>query len=119
MNTKEIMYLTNPLRKLVSKLGDKWTLLILYQLSHTQGMRFVEFKSEMIDISEKELSKKLKVLVDDGLVEKQVVYSFPMSISYSITQRGQDLMIIIEQLIDWAIKNFHKDDIWVDARGHS
>lgn len=68
----------------------------------------------MIDISEKELSKKLKVLVQDGLVEKEVLFTMPMSTYYSLTERGQELVNIIDQLISWAIRHFHKDDLWTD-----
>lgn len=115
MTPQEIMYLTNPLRGIVSKLGDKWSLLILYQLSNKAAMRFGQISSDMIDISEKELSKKLKVLVNDGLIEKQVLYSFPMGTNYTLTDRGRELMNIVKQLMDWAIRHFHYDDFWVET----
>ena len=78
-------------------------------------MSFGQISCCMIDISEKELSKKLKVLVDDGLVEKQVLYSFPMCTNYTLTDRGRELMNIVKQLMDWAIRHFHHDDLWVET----
>ena len=68
-------YLTCPIRNVIDRFGDKWSLLILYHLHKGGILRFGEIYHEMTDISEKMLSTKLKDLERDHLVRRK---SYPV-----------------------------------------
>lgn len=53
-------YLTCPIRQVISRFGDKWSMFVLYTLdrSETGVMRFNELRSHMSDCSQKMLSKR-------------------------------------------------------------
>ena len=56
-------YLACPIRQVVSRFGDKWSMLVLYMLhtSKTGVLRFNEIRRLMTDCSQKMLSATLKV----------------------------------------------------------
>ena len=57
-------YLACPIRNVISRFGDKWSMLVLYQLhvSETGILRFNEMRRLMTDCSQKMLSQTLKNL---------------------------------------------------------
>lgn len=99
-------YLTCPIRNVIDRFGDKWSLLILYHL-HTKGMlRFGQIYKEMTDISQKMLSSKLKDLERDNLIKRKAYAEIPPRVEYSLTPLGESLMPHVEALIGWAVKHF-------------
>ncbi len=104
-------YLTCPIRQVVSKFGDKWSLLVLYSLnqSETGVMRFNELRRQMTDCSQKMLSATLKNLESIGLVSRKVYPEVPPRVEYKLTETGLSLMPFITQLIGWAKEHF--DDV--------
>ena len=57
-------YLACPIRQVVSRFGDKWSMLVLYMLhtNETGVLRFNEIRRLMTDCSQKMLSQTLKNL---------------------------------------------------------
>lgn len=101
-----------PIRNILSRINDKWTLLVLYTLSSRDSIRYVELKDEMPDISPKMLSLTLKTLETDGYVTRTVYAEVPPRVEYRLTQRAHTLLPIINQLIQWAKE--HMDEILLD-----
>lgn len=101
-----------PIRNILSRINDKWTLLVLYTLSSRDSIRYVELKDEMLDISPKMLSLTLKTLETDGYVTRTVYAEVPPRVEYRLTQRAHTLLPIINQLIQWAKE--HMDEILLD-----
>ena len=99
-------YLNCPIRNVIEKFGDKWSLLVLYQLHDKGTLRFNELHREMADCSQKMLSQTLKRLEQIGLISRQVYPEVPPRVEYSLTARGQSLMPHISALIGWALENF-------------
>lgn len=99
-------YLTCPIRNVIDRFGDKWSLLILYHLSRNGTIRFGEIYREMTDISEKMLSTKLKDLERDHLVNRKAYPVIPPKVEYSLTELGKSLMPHIDGLIGWAVEHF-------------
>ena len=101
-------YLACPIRNVVSQFGDKWSLLVLYQLhvSETGILRFNEMRRLMTDCSQKMLSQTLKRLEQIGLVARQVYPEVPPRVEYSITELGKSLMPHVIGLMEWATQNF-------------
>lgn len=108
-------YLTCPIRQVVSRFGDKWSLLVLYSLytSETGIMRFNELRRTMSDCSQKMLSQTLKNLEALHLISRTSYPEVPPRVEYALTEVGQSLMPPISALIAWAKEHF--DDVVTDV----
>lgn len=111
MKQKEMRpeYMACPIRQVISRFGDKWSLLVLYTLFSKGGgkaIRYSDIKHEMLDCSPKMLSQTLKNLEKIDLVERKVFPEVPPRVEYNLTDRGRSLMPYIVSLMDWATNNF-------------
>ena len=72
-------YLACPIRQVVSRFGDKWSMLVLYMLhtNETGVLRFNEIRHLMTDCSQKMLSQTLKNLEQSHLVHREVYPEVP------------------------------------------
>ena len=104
-------YLACPIRQVISRFGDKWSLLVLYSLhtSETGVLRFSELHKHMADCSQKMLSATLKNLEQCNLIHREVYPVVPPRVEYSLSDTGKSLIPAIKSLIDWA--NLHFDDV--------
>ena len=102
-------YLTCPIRNVLSRFGDKWSMLVLFLLnrSETGVMRFNEIRRFMSDCSQKMLSQTLKNLERSHLVHREVFPEVPPRVEYSLTETGKSLMPVITALIEWGQKHFN------------
>ena len=100
-------YPTCPFRNVISRFGDKWSLLILYVLSsHETSMRFSELERSISDISSRMLSSCLRTLEADALVTRTIYPEVPPRVEYSLTEIGQSLIPHLNALTTWAIEHF-------------
>lgn len=106
---KDTLYPTCPIRNILSRVGDKWSMLVLITLNGHGVMRFNELRRNIPDISQKMLSEVLKALEADDLVSRKVYAEVPPRVEYHLTERALTLIPLIEGLIDWALSNM--DDI--------
>lgn len=104
-------YLACPIRQVISRFGDKWSMLVLYTLhaSEVGVLRFSELHHNMADCSQKMLSATLKNLEQNNLIHREVYPVMPPRVEYSLTNTGKSLMPAIISLIDWA--KLHFDDV--------
>lgn len=107
-------YLACPIRRVISRFGDKWSLLVLFMLnkSETGVLRFNEIRRLMTDCSQKMLSQTLKNLEQSHLVHRKVYAEVPPRVEYSLTEAGKSLMPSVMSLIEWAKEHF--DEIVTD-----
>lgn len=101
-------YLACPIRNVLSKFGDKWSMLVLFLLNSSDSgvMRFNEIRRFMSDCSQKMLSQTLKNLEQSHLVHREVFPEVPPRVEYSLTDTGKSLMPAITALIDWGKQHF-------------
>ena len=101
-------YLACPIRQVVSRFGDKWSMLVLYLLnaSDTGVLRFNEIRKLMTDCSQKMLSQTLKNLERCNLVHREVYAEVPPRVEYSLTETGRSLMPTLTALIAWGKEHF-------------
>ncbi len=97
-----------PTRQVVNRIGDRWSLLVLYALERGT-MRFQELRRTVEGVSQKMLTQTLRILERDGLVRRQVFASVPPRVEYSLTPLGQSLSGRIAQIRAWAYG--HMDEI--------
>ena len=107
-------YLACPIRNVISRFGDKWSMLVLFMLhrSETGILRFNEIRRLMTDCSQKMLSQTLKNLEQSHLVHREVYPEVPPRVEYSLTDTGKSLMPAIMALIDWGKEHF--DEVVTD-----
>ncbi|ALS00221.1 cinnamoyl ester hydrolase [Enterococcus silesiacus] len=78
-------------------IGGKWKILILYYLLES-NRRFNELQRLLDSITPHTLSKELKELQEDGLVNKQVLQAIPPKTDYSLTKKGQELETVLLEI---------------------
>lgn len=100
---RDEIYIKNcPIRNVLARICDKWSILTLFTLEQFQVMRFGELHRMIPDISQKMLTVTLRTLEEDGLVKRQVYAQIPPKVEYSLTPRGLSLLPHLNALIQWA-----------------
>lgn len=94
-----------PIRNVVARFGDKWSLLVLLVISGVGVVRFNELGRMIPDISTRVLSTTLKTLEADGLIDRKVYAQVPPKVEYTLTDTGRSLIPLIMQLTEWAQQN--------------
>ena len=98
-----------PIRDVLSRLGDKWSMLVMVTLSSNGVMRFSDIHKTIDDISQRMLTVTLRMLEADGLVARKVYAEVPPRVEYYLTETGESLMPHIQSLVNWAVE--HMDGI--------
>ena len=93
-----------PVRNVLCRLGDKWSMLVLITLNANGTMRFCDIHKTIADISQRMLTVTLRTLETDGLVSRKVYAEVPPRVEYELTERGKSLIPHIEGLVDWALQ---------------
>lgn len=93
-----------PIRDVLDRIGDQWSLLILEVLEHGT-MRFSEVDRAIGDISKQMLSKTLKLLEEDGFVRRTLYPEVPPRVEYELTDLGRSFLQPMKELIAWADAN--------------
>ncbi|WP_430790053.1 winged helix-turn-helix transcriptional regulator [Virgibacillus flavescens] len=83
--------------QLVSK---RWVGLILFDLLKGKK-RFSEMEADL-PISGRLLSDRLKMLEQEGIVERKIYSEFPVRIEYSLSEKGKALEPVIREIQRWA-----------------
>ena len=97
-----------PVRKSLSILGGKWTLLILFQINE-RIIRYGDLKRSITGISEKVLIQKLNHLIDHKLVEKKSYPEIPPRVEYRLTKIGLKTLPVIENLAIFGLENLNQN----------
>ena len=109
MDRKEIrdaMFPECPVRNVLSRMMDKWTLLVLYTLEGQGTLRFNDLMRAIPDVSQKSLTVTLKSMEADGLVSRKVIPAVPVKVEYTLTERALSVMPLLDRLLSWSLENF-------------
>ena len=99
-----------PIRDIISRFGDKWSILVLMHLYRNGVMRFNELNKIVPDISQKMLTVTLRKLESDNLINRKVYPQIPPKVEYMLSKVGETLIPHIHGLVDWAKE--HKQDCY-------
>ena len=94
-----------PVRGVLDRIGDRWSILVITILGESGTLRFNEINSVIGTISQKMLTVTLKTLEADGLVSRKVYPQVPPRVEYTLTDLGSSLLPAMTELIDWALEN--------------
>ena len=86
----------------LSLINGKFKLRVLYALMEFEVVRFNEMKRYIGNISFKSLSRTLKELKADKLINRKEYYQIPPKVEYSLTERGKSLIPILDALCEWG-----------------
>lgn len=101
------LYPDCPIRNILARISDKWSILVLFTLNQSTLMRFNTLQKNIPDISQKMLTVTLRTLEEDGFVKRQVYAEVPPRVEYSLTDRAISLLPHINSLISWAKDNMN------------
>ena len=101
------LYPDCPIRNILARISDKWSILVLFTLNQSTLMRFNALQKNIPDISQKMLTMTLRTLEEDGFVKRQVYAEVPPRVEYSLTDRAISLLPHINSLITWAKDNMN------------
>jgi len=84
----------------IEQIGSKWRLVVLHELLSGEA-RFNELKRE-IDANARTLSRVLDDLQETGFVDRRLEEDAPVATYYSLTDKGESLAPVFEEIDDWA-----------------
>ena len=93
----------NPVEFAMDRIGGTWKMPILWRLKD-KIMRYGELKKDIPHITHKMLTSQLRELEAEGFIHREVYPVVPPKVEYSITERGQKAIGIIN-----TIRNFGLD----------
>jgi DNA-binding HxlR family transcriptional regulator len=85
----------------IELIGKRWTGAIVFALIE-EPLRFGELKKAVPGLSDRLLSRRLRELEREGLVEREVEAGSPVRVTYSLTEAGAELGPAIAELKSWA-----------------
>ena len=104
-----------PIGKLIELLSGRWAFPVLYQLLRADGpIRFGQLQRSVGQVTQKELTKTLRVFEERGLVKRKVYAEVPPRVEYRLTPLGASLSEPLCGLARWA--ETHMKEIHVHLR---
>ncbi|WP_233713486.1 winged helix-turn-helix transcriptional regulator [Lederbergia citri] len=98
---KEELVIECSIEKALNVIGGKWTFLILKQLFEGTK-RFGEIQKSIPKISPKALTDTLRHLEENEVVIRKVTPTVPVTVEYSLTEKGQALHKILKEMKIWG-----------------
>lgn len=85
--------------------GERWTALILRDLSH-EPRTFSELELSLAGISPRTLSQRLDKLAEVAIVRKLQYSEHPPRFRYELTQKGAELEGVLIKMAEWGNKYY-------------
>jgi DNA-binding HxlR family transcriptional regulator len=108
MQELDLKFPTCPVRNVLARFSDKWSLLVLVCILQNGKMRYTEIRRSIPDISQKMLSSTLKHLEEDNLLVREAYAEIPPRVEYSLSETGESLMLAMRLLLDWSLQHFQE-----------
>lgn len=91
------------IEKTLDVLGGKWAFLVIREL-FGGTLRFGELQRKIPSVSPRALTSTLRHLEEQGVLERKVYPTVPVTVEYSLTPKGQDLHVICHEMKLWAAR---------------
>ena len=99
-----------PISASIGVIGGKWKPVIIWVLME-KPLRFGELHKTIEGIALKVLSRQLKELAKDGIVNRKAYPEVPPRVEYSLSEKGESLSVIMNSLADWSRNNILERDV--------
>ena len=94
-----------PAERAIYFLGGKWKIRIIFLIYQNKKNRFGELKKILQTITQQMLSKQLKELELDGLINRKVFQVVPPKVEYTLTDFGLSVIPILKSFSNWNKRN--------------
>ncbi|AZN38780.1 winged helix-turn-helix transcriptional regulator [Paenibacillus albus] len=84
-------------------LGAKWAFLVIAELSKGPK-RFNQLHRDLVVVKTQSLTDALRHLEQNGIVLRQVFPTVPVTVEYSLTEKGMDFQLSLQEMEKWAEK---------------
>lgn len=111
MRTTSFASMECPTARALECIGESWSLLILRDVF--QGCHRFDELQQSLGIPANTLARRLKHLVESGLLEKRIYCERPARFEYVLTPMGNDLFPVLVVLFDWGSKYLTPDGVAV------
>ena len=91
-------------RDVLDRIGDKWSLLVIALLDG-RTRRFMDMRRAVPDISQRMLTVTLRHLERDGIVQRTVYPTVPVTVEYCLTPLGTTLIETVNALVRWTVEH--------------
>lgn len=89
-------------RQLLGRISDKWVTLVLCALDEDGPSRYSALARRIAGVSQKMLTQTLRTLERDGLVDRTVEPTVPVTVEYALTPLGASLVDVVHSFKQWA-----------------
>lgn len=96
-------------------IGKKFTLLIIRDMMYKGQTRFNHLLNSVEGINPKSLSIRLREMEKEGLIKRQIHHDVPVRIEYVLTEKGQGLKPLLEQMAEYSM-TFYPKDVFTNSR---
>ncbi|MDN5114989.1 winged helix-turn-helix transcriptional regulator [Aliarcobacter butzleri] len=110
MERKSFKDMECPIAQALEHVGEWWSILIIREAFYG-AKRFDEFQQGLEGIAPNTLTRRLKSMVEKGLLQKVQYSQRPVRYEYILTECGRSFYPIMTMLLDWSNKYFAKDGI--------
>ncbi|GAC1315625.1 MAG: hypothetical protein NVSMB28_00470 [Collimonas sp.] len=93
-----------PSRIMLDQIADKWSMLVLASL-RDEPLRFNAIKRRIGGVTQKALTQCLRRLERNGIIERRVITTSPISVEYKITTLGRSLDHPFQALYLWTLEH--------------
>ncbi len=90
--------------------GGKWNSRIICVLSAKETLRYSELRKEMGNITDAVLAATLKTLIENQMVKRKSYDEIPPRVEYSLTEKGQSVVPILQSICHWAGAFYHEEN---------
>ncbi|QAY66548.1 winged helix-turn-helix transcriptional regulator [Paenibacillus protaetiae] len=84
-------------------LGAKWSFLVMAEL-HKGPRRFQQLLRDVAVVRTQSLTNVLRQLESNGIVHREVFPTVPVTVEYSLTDKGRDFQAALKEMENWAIR---------------
>lgn len=99
-----------PMHRLINLLTGPWTAYILWLIRSEGPQRFGQLKKHMPKISAKVLTERLRMLENEGIINRFQEETIPPKVTYSLTKRGNQLDKILDEINKLAKKWYNSSN---------
>jgi DNA-binding HxlR family transcriptional regulator len=87
----------------INEIGGKWKSLVLCSLKDGK-LRFSQINKKLPEITQRMLTKTLRELEKDRIINRKVYAEVPPKVEYSLTPKGESVLPILDSLCEWGKK---------------
>ncbi len=91
--------------KLQAIISGKWKILIIWYIYSYNMQRFNELLRRLDGITQSTLTKQLRELEADGLIDRKVYPVVPPKVEYTLTEKGNSFVPVLLKMKEWSDGN--------------